>query len=365
MIPISRPDLSSLEKQYINEAYDSTWVSSSGKFIELAETLVAEMAGTRFAVLTANGTVAIHLALLGVGIEPGDEVIVPSFTFISSVNAIRYCGAIPIFVDVDKENWTLNTTLIEKLITPKTKAILAVNLYGHPFDFVKVNYIAQKFNLKVVEDNAEAPGGKAFGKATGSLGDIGTFSFFGNKILTAGEGGAVTTNDESTSDRLKILRDHGMSRTTKYKFDVIGFNYRMTNISAALLFGQLQRFNELISHRFNLYQLYDEIVSTSMLVESQPISKWAEISPWLYPIVCISEEIKNKIILNLSSLEIETRPFFPPVHMQAPYVSSYVGDLGVTNDLSSRGFLLPTASNFSEVEISYLMKSVKSSIEIA
>jgi len=358
MIPISRPDLSSLEKKYLNEAFTSSWISSTGEFINRAEKLISNLAGTKYAVVTSNGTTALHLALLVSGVSEGDEVIVPSFTFISSVNAIKFCGATPVFVDISCNTWTLDPDQVEKAITEKTKAILAVNLFGHPYDHEAISLISNKFGLKIIEDNAEAPGAEFNGTKTGGLGDVATFSFYGNKIITAGEGGALTTNDQVFAEKARIFRDHGMNKSRKYHFDVIGFNYRMTNISAAILTAQMERFETMTQKRLNLYDYYSQIMRKTISLKSQPIAKWAKISPWLYPVLCESADMRDDLMQKLKNRGIETRPFFYPVHKQRAYAEFNSHKLVNTDEISSRGLLLPTSSSFNEEELRYLVSTI-------
>lgn len=365
-IPVSRPDLSDLEKNFLNEAFDSTWISSAGKFLDLAENHVAELSGKKYCVLTSNGTVAIHLGLEAIGIRAGDEVIVPSLTFIASVNAITYTGAVPVFVDVEPKHWGLCSAAVESAITSKTRAILAVNLYGHPAALDELRKIADLNGLALIEDNAEAPFATWKGAATGSFGDISTFSFFGNKVVTSGEGGAVTTNDLQTYNKMKILRDHGMSKSEKYHFPVIGYNFRLNNLSAAVLVAQISRKNEILENREKVYNFYNSIFKKYDFMHLQMISENATLSPWLYPLTLESLNQRNTFMQLLNNYGVETRPFFKPVHLEPPYVKRHnnrvYGSLENTINVSNLGMNLPTASNFKDDELDYLKLAIINSL---
>ena len=233
-IPIYQPSLSGNERRYILECLDSTWISSKGKFIGEFERGFAGFVGVRHSATVSNGTVALHLALVALGIGPGDEVIVPTLTYIASVNAITYTGATPVFVDSLEDTWQMDPDDVRRKISPKTRAIMAVHLYGHPCDMDALQSIAREHSVYLVEDCAEAIGTLYRGKHVGTFGDVGTFSFFGNKTITTGEGGMVVTNDETLHERAVHFRGQGLAAHRQYWHDVIGYNYRMTNICAAL-----------------------------------------------------------------------------------------------------------------------------------
>ncbi|EFG9803382.1 GDP-perosamine synthase RfbE/PerA, partial [Escherichia coli] len=239
--PVYQPSLTGKEKEYVNECLDSTWISSKGNYIQKFENKFAEQNHVQYATTVSNGTVALHLALLALGISEGDEVIVPTLTYIASVNAIKYTGATPIFVDSDNETWQMSVSDIEQKITNKTKAIMCVHLYGHPCDMEQIVELAKSRNLFVIEDCAEAFGSKYKGKYVGTFGDISTFSFFGNKTITTGEGGMVVTNDKTLYDRCLHFKGQGLAVHRQYWHDVIGYNYRMTNICAAIGLAQLEQ----------------------------------------------------------------------------------------------------------------------------
>ena len=255
--PVAKPDLSKLEKKYLNEAINSGWISSSGNYIDKFESQFAKKCSVDHAIAVSNGTVALHLALMALGIGKGDEVIVPSLTYIASANAVRYVGANPVFCDVSKETWCMTYESIEKVITKRTKCIIVVHLYGNVANMDQVNLLARKRNIKVIEDAAEATFAKFNRKPVGSLSDVATFSFYGNKIITSGEGGALTTNNNDLAKQIRLLKGQGMSDTKRYFFPIIGYNYRMTNICAAILCAQLERVDTLIEKRERINHLYE------------------------------------------------------------------------------------------------------------
>ncbi len=255
-IPISQPSLGELERRYLIDAFDSGWISSIGHYIEELEKSFAVYCGTEHAVAVSNGTVAIHLALEALGIEEGDEVIVPDLTFVATANAVRHANGVPVIVDVDRETMCMDPAALARAITPKTRAVIPVHLYGHPADMDRIMRIATARGIAVVEDAAEAHGAAIGGKRVGSFGRCGTFSFFGNKIMTTGEGGMITTDDGVLAGRLRFLRDHGMSRERKYWHTEIGYNYRMTNLQAAIGVAQLQRIDSLIEQKRSVIERY-------------------------------------------------------------------------------------------------------------
>jgi perosamine synthetase len=253
---VSAPDLSGREAEYVLDAVRSSWISSTGPYVDRFEREFASIVGTRTTISVANGTVALHLAMLGHAVGPGDEVIVPSLTYIATANAVRYVGAEPVFVDVDPANWCLDPDKIEAAITPRTRGIIAVHLYGHPADMDRINGIAKRKGLWVVEDAAEAHGASYKGRPAGSLSSMATFSFYGNKILTSGEGGAVTLNDEALERRVRLLRGQGMDPARRYHFVEIGYNYRLTNVACAILCGQIEHMEQIVLRRREIFATY-------------------------------------------------------------------------------------------------------------
>lgn len=355
-IPVSVPDLGDLERRFLLDAYDSTWISSTGKYLDRFERDFAAFCGASGALGVANGTVAIHLALAALDIGPGDEVIVPSLTYIATANAVRYCGAEPVFADVEMERWGLNVVSVEAAITPQTKAIIAVHLYGQPADMVSLRMLADQYGLALVEDAAEAPGAAVDGVRVGALGDVATFSFYGNKVLTSGEGGAVTTNDPLLADRMRLLRGQGMDPSRRYWFPVMGYNYRMTNLAAAILCAQLERFEELRGERERIYSRYDAHFSSVDGLELQARVPGVDRSPWLYCVLMSGavEDFRDQIASDLLGAGVDTRPFFIPLHSMPPYRDAARQLLPATDNLSRRGLNLPTYPSLTNGEVDHV-----------
>jgi perosamine synthetase len=347
-IPVASADLSGNEEKYALQAVRSTWISSTGEFLSRFEPEFAAACGVPHALAVANGTVALHLALAGLNVGPGDEVIVPSLTYIATANAVRYVGAEPVFVDVDPQTWTMCPKAVEEAITSRTRAIIPVDLLGHPSDMDPINRIASINGLWVVEDAAEAVFATYKGRPTGSLGHVATFSFFGNKLLTCGEGGAVTVRDDHLATRLRILRGQGMDPQRRYYFPVTGFNFRLTNLAAAILCAQMERRDSIVARRRDIYAHYNALLSQVPGINLQPVAPWAELSPWMYaaevdeePFGCTRDELMSE----LTKEGIETRPMFIPLHTLPPFREGSRQrneHLPVTDRLGARGIMLPT-----------------------
>lgn len=346
-VPVSRPDITARELEFVTEAIESSWISSTGRFLDEFESRFATSCAVDHAAAVSSGTAGLHLAVAALGAGPGDEVIVPSFTYIASVNAISYVGATPVFVDVDPSTWCLDPDAVAAAVGPRTVGVVAVHLYGHPADMDSVMAIARRHGLWVVEDAAEATFGAYRGRPTGSLGDVGVFSFFGNKVITSGEGGAVTTNDDALAARLRLLRGQGMDPERRYFFPEIGFNFRLTNVAAAILCAQLDRREELLSARHRIADLYRAGLHGARGVGEQPVADWATWTPWLYSVVIDADEYgcdRDAVMSMLGEVGIDTRPFFLPVHTLPPYVELAERqrvDLPHTMRIASAGFNLP------------------------
>lgn len=355
--PVYNPSLGKKEKENVLECLDSTWISSKGKFINLFEKSFSAFTGIQYSASVCNGTVAIHLALLALEIGEGDEVIVPSFTYIASVNAIRYTGAKPVFVDSDLTTWQIDPNKITEKITKKTKAILVVHLYGQPCKMDEIIYIANKNNLFVIEDCAEAFGSLYNQKHVGSFGDISTFSFFGNKTITTGEGGMVVTNNLSLHEKVVHLKGQGLAKDREYYHDIIGYNYRMTNICAAIGNAQLERANELIEKKYLIAKWYEQNL------KSLPITFHSQVgnvkhSFWMVSILLKDSEERNAIRLFLKENGIETRPTFHPVHLMPMYFEEGLS-LPVAENLGSRGINLPSYPDLTEEGVIFICNKIK------
>jgi perosamine synthetase len=365
-IPVARPDISGNEEKYVVDAIRSSWISSIGGYIDRFEREFATECGAQSALAVSNGTVALHLALLTLGVGRGDEVLVPSMTFVATANAVRYVGAEPVFIDVDPANWCLDPRLIEPAITPRTKAIIAVHAYGHPADMDAINNIAEKHGLAVVEDAAEAHFATCRGRTVGGLSDLATFSFYGNKIFTSGEGGALTVQDAEREKLARLLRDQGMDPQRRYYFPVTGHNFRLTNVGAAMLCAQLERKDEILAKRRAIYAVYDDLLSGIDGIGRQPASDWATVAPWLYCIT-IDEKVfgfsRDQVMEELRRQGLDSRPFFIPLHTLPPFAkeSQLRGEhLPVTDTLGATGMNLPTYPDMTHEEVATVCHAIGS-----
>lgn len=367
-IPLASPDLTGNELNYVSEAIRNNQLSF-GSFIDSFESEFAKLCGTRKAIVCANGTCALHLALYTLGLKAGDEVIVPSLTYVATANAVRYCGAEPVFVDVDEETWCLNPKEVESAITHRTKGIIPVHLFGHPADMDPINRIAQIYNLWVVEDAAEAVFAKYKGRPVGSLGTMSVFSFHSAKVITSGEGGAITLNDDKLGSFIRMICSHGMDDQRRFFFPVVGFNYRLTNISASLLCAQLERYKIILNKRNEIFRIYSEGLKNIPGISFRPVASWAEISPWLYSIVINSKEFgctREELIQCLAKDGIESRPFFIPVHSLPAFREksiSYEDKLSITSRLGKTGMNLPTYNAMSINEVEQVVNAIKNLIK--
>jgi perosamine synthetase len=350
--PVAFPDISAAESDRVQTAVRSTWISSIGPFLEEFETRFAQECAAAEAIACANGTVALHLILAALGLGPGDEVIVPSMTYVATANTVVYTGATPVFVDVSPDTWCLDPAQVESAITPRTAAIVAVHLYGHPADMDALASLAERNGLALVEDAAEAPFATYRGRVTGGLGVAASFSFYGNKIITSGEGGAVTTNDPALATRIRLLRGQGLDPGRRYYHVVVGYNYRLTNIAAAMLCGQLSRRRELLTRRRSLFAAYDAAIAGCDRIALQPIAKWAERAPWMYTLLLRDADsaTRDLVMAGLAERRVETRPMFVPVHRMPPYAGTARSALPVTDALGAQGLSLPTSSTYTPAD---------------
>lgn len=345
--PIAQPSLTSREKELVMQAIDSGWISSKGEFLDAFEANFAERCGAPDALAVANGTVALHLVLAAAGVTRGDEVVVPSLTYVATANAVRYCGAEPIFVGVSPVSLCIDPVQVEAAIGPRTVAVVAVDVYGHPANYDALSKICDKRGVLLIADAAEALLATSKGRPTGSLAPASTFSFFGNKVMTSGEGGCVTVKDGAFATKMRQLRNQGADPDRRYYFPVVGYNYRLTNLAAALLCAQLERVNEMLQHRRLLLAAYEEGLSDSVLVP-RPVVPGIVPSPWLAAFMLPPDARKgarDQLVVALSEANVETRPFFQPIHTLPPYVTdgeNVRGDMGFTMDVASRGLNLPT-----------------------
>lgn len=362
-IPVAEPDLTGHEKKYVNEALDEGWISSSGRFLQRFEADFAAFCGTKHALACCNGTVVLHLLMLAMGIGEGDEVIVPSFTYVASANGVTYTGAKPILVDSEPVHWNVDPAAVEAAITPRTKAIMAVHLYGHPADMQALQAIAQRHGIPLIEDAAEAHGARVNGRTVGGLGLAATFSFYGNKILTTGEGGMVTTNDDALAARMRQLRGQGMDPHRRYWFPIVGYNYRMTNLAAALGCAQLERADQLISHRLRIAQGYRERLAPHaerLGIQLASEAPWAKSVHWL-SCIRVPAAKRDPLMAFLAEKKIETRPFFPPMHRLPMYSDPSFRQgraLPVAEELGDTGINLPTFTALTDAHLDRICEAI-------
>jgi perosamine synthetase len=343
-IPVSAPALLGNEKRYVNECLETTWISSIGRFIEEFERSFGAYCEMDHAVSCVNGTVALHLALMGLDIGPGDEVLVPSLTYVASANAVRYCGAEPVFVDSDRRTWNADPADILRKITPRTKAIMAVHLYGKPAPMAEILEIAREHGLKVVEDVAEAIGATYGGRPLGSLSDVAAFSFFGNKVITCGEGGMVLTQDEALGRKIRQLKGQGQDFERRYWFPVVGYNYRMTNIQAALGLAQLEKVGEYLAARDEIEAWYREELEGRPGVELVARDASERSVCWLFSAVLPHHAgpARDEVMARLRKSGVDSRPFFYPCHILPPYLGGRAAECPNAEWLGERGLSLPT-----------------------
>jgi len=363
-IPLATPDLGGNEEKYVVAAIRSTWISSSGEYVRRFEDEFARVCGARSAIGVSSGTVALHLALLALDVRPGDEVLVPSLTYVATANAVRYVRGEPVFVDVDPGTWCIDPAKIEDAITPRTVGIIPVDLYGHPADMDAINHLAGVHGLWVIEDAAEAHMGAYKGRPVGSLAPLSTFSFYGNKIFTSGEGGAITLNDRHLELRLRTLRGQGMDPLRRYYFPVTGYNFRLTNVACAILCAQLERREEILSRRGKIFQSYRAALSRIPGIGFQPVASWAQPAPWLFCITVDPKEYgrsRDELAALLAEDGIETRPFFIPLHQLPPFREGSRARnerLPTTESLAERGLNLPTYPGLSEAQIDTVTSAI-------
>lgn len=358
---MAAPVLDGRERDYVLECLDTGWISSIGRFIEAFETAFAEACGVRHAVACNNGTTALHLALVALGIGPGDEVIVPSLTYVASANTVTYCGATPVFVDNDPLTFNLDVAALEARVTPRTRAIMPVHLYGQPVDMDGVLEVARRHGLFVLEDAAEAMGARYKGRPAGALGHCAAFSLFGNKIITTGEGGMVTTDDDALAARLRLYRGQGMDPARRYWVPVIGYNYRMTNIAAAIGLAQLERIEAHLAARRRVAAGYDARLAPLRERLITPVTApFADHVYWMYTIQLANPDraYRDQVMAALDADGIETRPVFHPLHTLPPYVRSDQSPLPNAELCAARGINLPSHGRLTEADLDRVAESL-------
>ncbi|NEN23434.1 aminotransferase class I/II-fold pyridoxal phosphate-dependent enzyme [Cryomorpha ignava] len=361
-ISVAAPSLGGNELAYVTDCIRTNWISSQGKYVREFEAKFSEYHDGYKALAVSNGTVALHLALVALGIGEGDEVIVPDLTFAASINAILYTGATPVLADVDADSWNIDPEVIERLITPRTKAIMPVHLYGQPCDMQPIIEIAGAHNLLIVEDAAEALGSLYQSRPVGTFGDVATFSFFGNKTITTGEGGMVIFRDEAAYERAAVLRDHGMSKTKRYWHNEVGFNYRLTNLQAAIGVAQMERMDEFVDAKRRIAGLYnEELTKSAHFVLPLGEEVGSKNSYWLYTFLVKADSpfSRDELIAFLAANGIESRPVFYPLHEMPPYTQyGKASELSRSIAISKTGISLPSSPILEKEEVKFICERI-------
>ncbi len=362
IIPVAEPNLGREELNNVVKAVKSGWVSS-GEYILKFEKEFAKYIGVKYAAAVSNGTTGLHLALLASGIKKGDEIIVPDLTYVATANAAAYIGAKPVMVDVEPDYWCIKPEAILKAITKKTKAIIPVHLYGNAAEMKEILKIAKKHRLLIIEDAAEAHGAVYYGKRAGNLGNAGVFSFFGNKIITAGEGGMITTNDKKIYERVKLLRNQAQDPKNKYWHPEIGFNYRITNLQAAVGCAQIKKLNSFIDKKRQIFQWYKKYLKDLKDITLNSERENTKSVYWMISIVLgngVSRKISRDTLRNLLEKDgIETRPFFSPLSKLPMYRKErHLSNLTAYN-LSKNGLNLPSSTTLTESNVKFVCQALK------
>ncbi len=356
-IPVYKPYLSGNEKKYVNECLDSTWISSKGEFIPRFETAFAKYIDSPAATSVCNGTVALHLAMAALDLGPGDEVIVPTLTYVASVNTILQTGAKPVFVDSLADTWQIDPAAIVSKITPKTRAVMAVHLYGHPCEMQALVDLCRKHHLYLIEDCAEAFGTYYGKQHVGTFGDIATFSFFGNKTITTGEGGMVVARDPAIFKRATQLKNQGVSAQQTYWHDTIAYNYRMTNLCAAIGLAQLEQVTDILRKKRAIASWYHDDLQNLPLTthaESDAVTH----SYWMCSILLDDANKRDLLRDFLLQADIETRPLFYPAHTMPIYGSQHE-HYPIAESLGARGMNLPSFPALTRDEVSFITAKIR------
>lgn len=364
-IPVAAPVLDGQTLSLVTECIESTWISSAGKYITAFEQRFAEFAGSKHAIACNNGTTALHLAMVGMGLQEGDEVIVPALTYIATANVVRYCGATPVFVDCDPLTLALSPESVSKNLTPKCKGIIAVHLFGHPADMDAINQIALTHGLWVVEDAAQAHGAKYNQRSVGSLASCATFSFYGNKIITTGEGGMITCDSDDLAAKLRLYRGQGMDPCRRYWHPVVGFNYRMTNIAAAIGLAQMERVHTALGARQKVAASYNRLLAPMAgLIQLPSPAPWASHVYWMYAIFIkgACEAQRDAVMNDMDHHGIETRPVFYPVNTMPPYLGQS-SETPVAKSLAASGICLPTHERLSEEDMVWIAEVLRKAVK--
>jgi len=364
-IPVCTPTLEGNERRYVLDCIDTNWISSLGSYLPRFESAFSELCDARYGVSCSSGTAAIHLALKALDIGPGDEVIIPSFTLIVSANMVCLAGATPVLVDVRPDTWCIDPEKIQEKITDRTKAIMVVHMYGHPCEMDAILAIARKHDLSVIEDAAQAHGATYNGRVVGGMGDVGVFSFYGNKIITTGEGGMVVTGNERIAQRARLLRNQAFEQE-RFVHRHVGFNYRMTNIQAAIGLAQCEGLADKVGRKRAIAANYFALLGGCDEIELPAAGQDCDPVFWMFGVVLKDSfgasmpEVRER----LSEKGIETRAFFVPLHRQPVYqgldrrLPDLRGRYPVSERLGERGFYLPSGLEVSQSDQEWIVESI-------
>jgi perosamine synthetase len=357
-IPVAEPALLGNELKYVTDCITTSWISSQGSYVKRFEAEFAARLGVPHALAVSNGTVALHLALKAFDIGPGDEVIVPDLTFAATINSVLHAGATPVIVDVDPDTWNIDPAAIASVITPRTRAIMPVHLYGQPADMDAIMALAERRGLIVIEDAAEAAGALHKDRPCGSIGHAGTFSFFSNKVTTPGEGGMVVFRDDRAAEHARRLRDHGMNPAKRYWHDEVGFNYRLTNLQAAIGCAQLEQFDGFLQRKLAIAAAYRTRLGRIEGLRLPPEIPGMRNSHWMVSIIAELDRVgldRDAFMARLGKAGIETRPLFYPLHQMPPY-RAFAGNRAFphADRLSANGLSLPSGVTLTDGQLDYI-----------
>jgi len=364
-IPMAEPDLQGNELQNVRKCIEAGWISSLGTFIKEFEDKFSSFCGAKYGIATSSGTTSLHLALATLGISKGDEVIIPTLTHICCCNMVTLTGAKPVLVDSEESTWNIDVNKIKEKITKKTKAIMPVHLYGHPVDMDPILDLAEDHDLLVIVDSAEAHGAEYKGRKVGGIGDVECFSFYANKIITTGEGGMIVTNNEEWNAKAKKLRDQGYEAERRFLHRELGFNYRMTNLQAALGVAQMERIEEFVRRRRKNAEIYTSLLADTVGIATPPEAKWAKNVYWMYRIL-VEDDFglsAGQLMEYLNQKGIATRPVFYPIHKQPLYSRLFRKQrFPIAEEVSRKGINLPSGNTLTEEQIRYVCRNIKSAI---
>jgi len=367
MIPVSEPVLLGNEKKYVMDCLDTLWISSLGKYIPLFEEAFASYCGVKHGIACANGTTGLHMALEVLGVGPGDEVIIPDFTIIVSANVVMLAGATPVLVDVERDTWCIDPAKIEAAITPRTKAIMVVHMYGHPSDMDPIREIARRHGLSVIEDCCQSHGATYKGRMTGSLSDIAVFSFYGNKVITTGEGGMLVTNDAGHAERARTYRDNGF-QIPRFVHAVRGMNYRLTNMQAAIGLAQTEKLDFAVARKREIAHAYLEHLHGFEHITLPVERPWARNVYWMFSIL-VNDSFgmtKDEVMAALKARGVDSRSFFYPMSQQPalrgddPRFPDLRGQWPVSDDIARRGLYLPSGIGLTAEQVRFCAETLRS-----